>query len=55
MSKDTSELIQNILCLAGEAIHLADQYAGGESESVEEFTKLLEKYEKIADKMEDKK
>jgi uncharacterized protein Yka (UPF0111/DUF47 family) len=53
MKKD--KLIKEILCLCGEAIHLADQYAGGESESVEELTKLLEKYEKIADKMNEKK
>lgn len=53
MKKD--KLIQELLCLAGEAIHLADQYAGGESETVEELTKLLEKYEKIADKMNEKK
>ena len=49
------KLIQDLICLCGEAIHLADQYAGGESETVEEFTKLLEKYEKIGYKTEDKK
>lgn len=50
MKKD--KLIQEILCLAGEAIHLADQYAGGESETVEELTKLLEKYENMAYQLE---
>lgn len=53
MKKD--KLIQELIYLCGEAIHLADQYAGGESETVEELTKLLEKYEKIANKTKDKK
>lgn len=53
MKKD--KLIQELINLAGAAIHLAAEYAGGESETVEELTEELKKYEKIAYKMEDKK
>ena len=42
-------MIQELVLLCGEAINLADEYAGGESESVEEYTKQLNKLEQIVD------
>jgi hypothetical protein len=37
----TNTLIRKLINLAGEAIHLADQYAGGQSETVTELSNQL--------------
>lgn len=37
----TNTLIRELINLAGEAIHLADQYAGGQSETVTELSNQL--------------
>jgi uncharacterized protein Yka (UPF0111/DUF47 family) len=47
--KTKDEMIQELLMLCGEAINLADDYAGGDSESVEEMTKQINKLEQIID------
>jgi len=45
----TNTLIQELINLAGEAIHLADQYSGGESETVAELSEQLEELIEHAD------
>ena len=47
-----TELIQKLINLAGEALYLAEEYSGGESDTAQELTKQLEKLEKVAYQIE---
>ena len=48
------QLIEKLILLAGEALYLAEEYSGGESETAHELTKQLEKLIKQADKLKTK-
>lgn len=53
MSNKITRLLDQAMTLAAEAIHLADQYSGGESETAQALGKKLEKLERSIAKLEE--
>ena len=53
LHKKLCKLLGEAMTIAGEAIHLADQYAGGESETAQALGKELEKLELKIEKLEE--
>ena len=53
LHKKLCKLLGEAMTIAGEAIHLADQYAGGESETAQALGKEFEKLELKIEKLEE--